>query len=319
MSEKTNALVVMGTFNGVDIHARPEDRYVDVTEMCQAHKRKWSRYAERKASKRFRRELSTALGISDSFLVREMHVGSGQPHTFAHRRIALHCAAWISGPFEQWVYEKIETLLTTGTVSLVIGRAMQPPIRRWWSERLERAWRAHVRELGERFPTCFTVASESLGALLLSEDEAVRHCLPLKRGDRPDGSLGKCWANYYRKQGFPPVNENHKVNILVAQNSGKDGHYGAQVYDGRHVIHFRHFYHTIYLPEKLYLYLDKYSSEDGVGHLPPASCANQISQQLGAGDAVLPPKIRRQLASYGGIVIAGSQASLPLFKDLDPV
>lgn len=90
----TNELTALGTFNGVEIKARPTDQLIDVTAMCQANGREWYRYARLESAKRFADALSSSLQILAANLV--VQIGDGpveQRHTFAHRRIALHCAA----------------------------------------------------------------------------------------------------------------------------------------------------------------------------------------------------------------------------------
>lgn len=109
-------LVVLGEFQGTAIQVRPSDQYIDVTAMCQANGREWHRYARLESAKRFQETLKSSLQkVEANGLV--VQVGDGpveKRHTFAHRRIALHCAAWISAEFEQWVYAKIEELMLTG-------------------------------------------------------------------------------------------------------------------------------------------------------------------------------------------------------------
>src|ERR1041385_4002581 len=102
------SLVVFGTYNGVEIHARPQDSYIDVTELCQAYDLRWSDYRESAAATRFLAALSKNTGISGDLLV-IANPGRGN-HTFADRRVALHCAAWINAEFEVWVYDRIEQL-----------------------------------------------------------------------------------------------------------------------------------------------------------------------------------------------------------------
>jgi len=114
-----NELMVLGTFNGVEIHARPGDQYIDVTAMCQANGKEWSAYSRLTSAKRFQDGLSKSLHNLQGPLVIQIGDGPNECRgTFVHRRIALHCAAWISPEFEQWVYERIEELLTTGRAEI---------------------------------------------------------------------------------------------------------------------------------------------------------------------------------------------------------
>lgn len=108
----SNELIVLGNFNGTDIHARPADRYVDVTEMGQANGRDWHRFIRLDSAKAFVEALSAKHQILVTDLVITTRTPDGQKgHTFADRRIALRFAAWISAEFEVWVYDRIEELL----------------------------------------------------------------------------------------------------------------------------------------------------------------------------------------------------------------
>ncbi len=88
-------LVVLGDYNGVAIQARPSDTFVDVTEMCRSNGREWWRYRETQAAKCFIAALSASLAVGEVGLICETRDENGQRgHTFADRRVALHCAAW---------------------------------------------------------------------------------------------------------------------------------------------------------------------------------------------------------------------------------
>jgi hypothetical protein len=112
--------------------ARPEDNYVDVTQMCQANGKEWYEYVRTAGAIRFREALSAKPGIprfgsgdddDDGLVVTTRDEGGQRGHTFVDRRIALHCAAWIDPRFEVWVYGKIEELVTKGYTTLASGIA----------------------------------------------------------------------------------------------------------------------------------------------------------------------------------------------------
>jgi hypothetical protein len=121
----SNELIVLGEFNGIAIHARASDKYVDVTELCQTHGKEWYDYTQTPSAKRFRDALSANTRKSgfgsaeDDGLVIKTRSETGQRgHTFADRRIALHCASWISAEFEIWVYDRIDELSRLGYTSI---------------------------------------------------------------------------------------------------------------------------------------------------------------------------------------------------------
>lgn len=107
----SNELVVFGTYNDIEIHARSQDTFIDVTELCQTHGKDWYEYARSVGATRFLEALSAGTEISRSSLI--IKTGGTGGHTFVDRRIALHCAAWIDAKFEVWVYDQIEKIVAS--------------------------------------------------------------------------------------------------------------------------------------------------------------------------------------------------------------
>jgi len=83
----SSQLVVLGNYNGVDIMARAEDNFVDVTQLCQAHGREYYRYAENDDAKRFVETLSRCTGIPVAELI--CHGGQGKHFPKAPRIMDL--------------------------------------------------------------------------------------------------------------------------------------------------------------------------------------------------------------------------------------
>ena len=187
-------LIVLGTFNEIDIKARPTDQYVDVTAMCKANGKEWSSYARLASAKRFHDELSRSLQKVQGPPVKVqgpliMQVDGGpneERGTYAHRRIALHCAAWISAEFEQWVYEKIEELATRGRVEFFVSPTPLQALR----QTLE------AMELQERRMATVEARVDEIVAV---RDRATAELRHVERADQP----------------APPLTTRDRVNRLV--------------------------------------------------------------------------------------------------------
>lgn len=129
MSENQE-LIIFGNYNDTPIMARAKDLFIDVTALCQANGKRWNDYCNTEAAKRFRETVSArprnpgsgaGSGDTDALVIVTRGEDGRQGHTFADRRIALHCASWISADFEVLVYERIEELLTKSFTTLNSG------------------------------------------------------------------------------------------------------------------------------------------------------------------------------------------------------
>lgn len=101
--------------NNIDIIARKEDGYINLTAMCKAGKKLISHYMENKQTKAFLQALSKSMNITISELV-IIHKG-GNPKlqgTWGHRRVAYHLAQWISADFAVAVSEWLEEWILIG-------------------------------------------------------------------------------------------------------------------------------------------------------------------------------------------------------------
>jgi hypothetical protein len=74
-----------------------------------------------------------------------------------------------------------------------------------WSERFRETTIPHLRFVNVNHPGCFTVVTTLVAPILYLEDELIRHMLKPGPSDRPDVSIGLCWANDRRSRGLPDV------------------------------------------------------------------------------------------------------------------
>lgn len=107
-------------YNGKLIQCR-EDKYFNLTQMCQANEKLVSDFLRLKSTKAYLNQLSSDMGIPISKLI---DIVTGGQHweqgTWGHKYIAIKLARWISVEFEIWCDKNIFTLLNTGKVDIKI-------------------------------------------------------------------------------------------------------------------------------------------------------------------------------------------------------
>lgn len=107
------------TLGNVEIHARPGDHYINVTQLCKAGGREFYKWNENEVSKEFVHLLGEKLNMTREQLIVSLTDGSRNDRgTWVHPRIAIQIAQWISPIFALNVSGWVEKLLSTGTVSL---------------------------------------------------------------------------------------------------------------------------------------------------------------------------------------------------------
>lgn len=178
-------------------------------------------------------------------------------------------------------------------------QAPPPPTDRSWSARLSGTWQPHIHALNVNYPDHFTTASVLTGQLLQFEDELIRHMFEPKPSDRPDGSIGACWAHHRRSLGLPPSTGEVPLWLPDLQRTVMLHPYPLEEYPT-----FIRWFNAVYVREKLPLYLGRKPEFLTHGPLPPASVADHICRHFTGRSAKLPPTVRKQLAAEGGFVPA---------------
>jgi len=102
---------------GIVIISRPEDGYINATQLCKAGGKEYSNWFKNAKTEEFLEELSTVLLICRAELI-EVKQGGIEQGSWVHPRVALHIAQWVSPKFAVIVTGWIQTLLTTGSVSI---------------------------------------------------------------------------------------------------------------------------------------------------------------------------------------------------------
>lgn len=108
--------LILREWDGKRIRIRA-DRYVCLTDMAKASKKKFQDWFRLESAKSYLSALSAKAGIPALDLV-QVTKGGAYPGTWGHPKVALRFAQWCSEEFAVQIDEWIDELLTTGTVSI---------------------------------------------------------------------------------------------------------------------------------------------------------------------------------------------------------
>ena len=177
-----------------------------------------------------------------------------------------------------------------------------PAIARPWSVRFSETMQPHMLYVNVHHPRCFTVVTASIPHLLHLEDELIRHLFRPKPSDRPDISIGRRWSGYRKGLG---LSSSVRTAPLMLPDQGME--VNLWVYDREEKGTFEDWLNDVYLAQDLPEYLANKPEFKAYGPLPPASAADHTCRGLTGRPAILPAKIRRQLAAVGGIAKVGTK------------
>lgn len=98
-------------------------KLINATEMAKPFKKRVNNFLQNKQTKEYIKLLESRYWNSSNGKKREVLriVQGGQPElqgTWMDEKLALKFAAWLSAPFELWVYDRIDELLKTGKSEL---------------------------------------------------------------------------------------------------------------------------------------------------------------------------------------------------------
>lgn len=175
-------------------------------------------------------------------------------------------------------------------------------VPRPWSERFRQSVQPHMQYMSLYYEGCFTVATTLVGQMLCMEDELIRHMFRLSPTDRPDISIGSCWAHYRRSQGLRSDGR-YAPLWLPDREFSVDLHVYGDDERGK----CETWFNRVYLPTKFPAYLGNKKEFRGYGPLPPASAADNTCRSLTGRPADLKPPIRKQLTQAGGFFKVGDK------------
>ena len=117
--------IIVHEANGLQIGQRWEDGYINATQMCQAHHKKWHEYLRLPTTQEYLNGLAKDLGMlvilnnpkrenPSSALVLAFKGGNSQQGTWVHPEVAIDLAAWISVEFRILVNRWVREWMVTG-------------------------------------------------------------------------------------------------------------------------------------------------------------------------------------------------------------
>jgi hypothetical protein len=170
-----------------------------------------------------------------------------------------------------------------------------------WSVRFRETTADHFCYMTTYHLGYFSVVSAAVAHMLMMEEELVRHLLPLKPSDLPDGSIGKHWAKHRWTKGLPPSTLRAP---LLLPDRGIDAQ--VLIYPVAELGDFLAWFNTSYIPVHLPAYFGNKPEFRPYGQLPPASAAEHTSLRITGRPAKLESRIRKQLVAVGGFCPAGT-------------
>ncbi len=102
--------------NNIEIQVRPEDGYVNLTQLNKAGGKNYFHWKENNKTKAFLEALSLSIGLPMDKLIKYESGPIQIRATWAHPQVAINNAQWISPEFDVQVSAWIFELLTTGSV-----------------------------------------------------------------------------------------------------------------------------------------------------------------------------------------------------------
>ena len=104
---------------GIEIICRPEDGYINATQLCKAGGKEYSNWFKNVKTDEYLNELEGSLLIRRDLLIQVVIEGINENRcTWVHPRVSIHIAQWVSPKFAVIVTGWIHKLLSTGKVSL---------------------------------------------------------------------------------------------------------------------------------------------------------------------------------------------------------
>ena len=114
--EQKEDRIILG---GIEIICRPEDGYINATQLCKAGGKEYSNWFKNVKTDEYLNELEGSLLIRRDLLIQVVIEGINENRcTWVHPRVSIHIAQWVSPKFAVIVTGWIHKLLSTGKVSI---------------------------------------------------------------------------------------------------------------------------------------------------------------------------------------------------------
>ena len=118
------AIIQNFDYNGQLIQRRA-DGFVNLTQMCQANRKRIDNYLRLKQTQDYARVLSQSLTSE----VVESEIGGSNPSTWGHPSLAINLARWISPEFAVWCDAHIFNLMVSGSTSIDINPVQEMKLK----------------------------------------------------------------------------------------------------------------------------------------------------------------------------------------------
>jgi|688.fasta_scaffold316782_1 hypothetical protein len=104
--------------DGYKLVFRQEDKYVDITNLCKAGKKSFRDWNRLDKTKKFIEILSESVNLATNDLIKYQNGSNSERRTWAHPRIAINIAQWVSPEFDVQVSEWVYSIVLTGKAYL---------------------------------------------------------------------------------------------------------------------------------------------------------------------------------------------------------
>jgi hypothetical protein len=120
--EKDSSLVLKDSYQLV---YRPEDGYIDVTNLCNAGKKKFNDWKRLNKTTAFLKVLSSSAGNPANELLKYQNGSNAERKTWVHPQVAINIAQWISPEFDVQVSRWIYQIMLTGKTDIRDSKTTQ--------------------------------------------------------------------------------------------------------------------------------------------------------------------------------------------------
>ena len=259
-------MLIEHSLDGGDIvHQRPQDGYVNATELCARSGKQFGHYRATAQAQAFLDALSLEIGIPISNLVQVIR-GRGDKvvqGTWVHPQVAINLGQWLSPTFavqvSKWVFDwmagKTNPYMPVHVQRYLKNRAKIPP--------------THFSMLNEIY----------LNLIAPLEDYGI--VLPDKM--MPDASTGRMFSGFLRRKGIAPEQFPNYQHEFV--DSLRPVVY-ARLYPNEYLPDFRRYFHEEWLPVRA----DKYFQERFPEAVPYLPVIHQLPPGVVVSGSLNPPK-----------------------------
>ena len=229
-------MLIKHPVGGEIIHQRPQDGYINATELCRQEGKLFGNYHQLDHTQAFLAELSADIGIPISGLVQIIKGGNDKVSqgTWVHPHVAINLGQWLSPKFAVKVSAWVTDWMMGKTTS-----SMPVHVQRFLKNR-SKIPHTHFSMLNEIYLSLFATL-EDYG--IIPPDNMM-----------PDISTGRMFSDFLRTKGIQPEafpNYEHEFADSSRQPVM------ARLYPNEYLADFRKYFHESWLPERAEAYFQE--------------------------------------------------------------